>query len=98
MKRRPIVVGNVFKSSSDQQYLVTECLGFGRGYWVVTIPCRTRQTIFKRNQLEQMRRVSEVELDDRPPRSCPCGQCVGWDRTVCIREHADAQPHSPNTL
>jgi hypothetical protein len=53
----PIRQGDIFKSRSGQQWLVTEAMGFGRGYWVVSVPERTRQTIFKRNQLENMERV-----------------------------------------
>lgn len=56
-KRKPIVEGDQFKASSGQVYLVTEAMGFGRGYWVITLPCRTRQTIFNRYNLELMQRV-----------------------------------------
>lgn len=56
--RKTIVEGDIFKSASGQQWLVTEAMRFGRGYWVVAVPERTRQTIFNRASLERMERAS----------------------------------------
>ena len=57
MKRPiPIRVGDKFKGSKET-YTVTEAMPFGRGYWVITED-RNRQTIFDRNTLETMQRVS----------------------------------------
>ena len=56
MKRIPIVVGDRFKSPKHE-WIVYECLGFGRGYWVVSSD-RRYQTIFKRDALETMERIA----------------------------------------
>ena len=58
MARIPIIEGSVFKSKSGEIYRVFECLGFGRGYWVVAESDRS-QTVFQRQQLERMERVAE---------------------------------------
>lgn len=55
MKRNPIVVGDKFKGQKEI-WIVTEAMGFGRGYWVVN-ERRNLQTIFHRNALETMPRV-----------------------------------------
>jgi hypothetical protein len=57
-KRTPIVEGNKFRNSQGVVYQVTEALGFGRGYWVVTVPDRLRQVQFPRASLERMERVA----------------------------------------
>jgi hypothetical protein len=53
-----IRVGDKFKSRSGVIWEVFEDLKFGRGYWVVTIPDRERQTIMKRAMLERHERVT----------------------------------------
>jgi hypothetical protein len=59
MKRLPIVEGDKFKAKSGEVWTVTECLGFGRGYWIISAD-RCRQTIFNRHNLELMERINNA--------------------------------------